>query len=82
MVMVVSECVDVLPAMFPTGLLEPLTRASAIAFSRLAGRPAAVGEEVVVAVVPVGVDAEDVDVAVAVEDDAGVGESWASCRLA
>ena len=48
--MVVSEYEDFLPAVtaLATGLLEPLTMASAIAFSRLAGRPVAVEEVVVV----------------------------------
>jgi hypothetical protein len=85
MVMVVSEYVDFLPAVLPplvTGLLEPFMMASAMACSRLGGSPEALEAEGVVVVVPVGVDAEDVGVAVAVEDDAGVGESWVSCRLA
>lgn len=77
MVMVVSEYEDFLPAVteLATGLLEPLTMASAIAFSRLAGRPVLVEEVVVVVVVDVGVDVVDVVVAVAVEDSTGFGGS-------
>jgi hypothetical protein len=79
--MVVSEYEDFLPAVtvLATGLLEPLTMASAIAFSRLAGRSVAV-EEVVV------VDVEDVEVGVAVGVAVGVSTGFSgsplSCRLA
>jgi hypothetical protein len=82
-VMVVSEYEDFLPAVtvLATGLLEPLTMASAIAFSRLAGRPVVV-EEVVV----VEVDVEEVEVEVAVGVAVGVSTGFSgsslSCRLA
>jgi hypothetical protein len=81
--MVVSEYEDFLPAVtvLATGLLEPLTMASAIAFSRLAGRSVAV-EEVVV----VEVDVEEVEVEVAVGVAVGVSTGFSgsplSCRLA
>jgi hypothetical protein len=82
-VMVVSEYEDFLPGTtgLAAGLLDPLTRASAIAFSRLAGRPVADGEEVAVAVV---LDAEDVEVevGVAVVVSSGFGLFSSSCRLA
>lgn len=56
--------------------------ASAMAFSKLAGRPEAVGMVVVEVVVPVGVDAEEVDEGVAGEGSAGDAGSWVSWRLA
>lgn len=87
-VIVVSEYVDFLPAAsvptVVTGLLEPLTMASAMAFSRVAGRPLTVEDEEVVVVVDVGADDEDVDVEVEVaEGDAtgGFGGSCVSCRF-
>jgi hypothetical protein len=85
--MVVSEYVDFLPAAsvptLVTGLLVPLTMASAIAFSRVAGRPAV--EEGVVVEVAVGEDDEDVEVADDVAEGTGLGSSFGSsfvsCRF-
>lgn len=82
-VMVVSEYEDFLPAVgeLVTGLLEPLTMASAIAFSRLAGRVVAVEEVVDVVAVEVDVEEVVVDEGVAGGVSTGFAGSSLSCRL-
>jgi len=82
-VMVVSEYEDFLPGTtgLAAGSLEPLMRTSAIAFSKLTGRPATEGEEVAVAVLLVAEDVV-VEVGVAVVVSSGFGVFSSSCRLA